>query len=581
MHDALRRFLLGLAMILTVPAYDGEWPTLGFDVVAWMQDNLVHGPGDIRGETLHLDDEKVGFILRMYEVFPRGHEQEGRRRFDRCGLSVAKGSAKTELGALVSAAELHPSAPVRWAGWNADGTPQGRGVTDAFLALVAFTEEQSDELAYGALRVILQNSKVADDFDIGLERIVRKAGDGKAVSLASSPGARDGARTTFQLFDETHRFTTPELRKAHQTMLANIPKRAAASDPWSLELTTAFDPSEASVARSTMNYARSVHDGKQKNSRLFFFHRQASEDSDLTTIEGRTAAVIEARGPHVTKWAKPSGIASIVSMWDDPEADKDYLARVWLNQIRHANARAFDLKAWEARRRDGYVVAPGAHITLGFDGAQTDDATALIGTEIVTGFQWPLGIWERPLTAAAWQIDEARVDEAVADAFERYQVWRMYADPWFWQSWLATWAGRHGDDRVVNWPTNKWLKMAHACRAYANAMAEAPVVPPADPVAPEAEAPEPPIQQPTTQRLSHNGDPVFTRHIGNAHKMLLGSRDEKGERLWVVQKERKDSPNKMDAAPAGILSWQARLDAIAKGVGLVMPPQSYAVEWVG
>lgn len=104
MHDVVRSLLVALAMILTVPAYDGEWPTLGFQVVRWMQDSLVHGPGDIRGEPLRLDEEKIGFILRMYEIFPQGHELEGRRRFDRCGLSVPKGSAKTELGALISAA---------------------------------------------------------------------------------------------------------------------------------------------------------------------------------------------------------------------------------------------------------------------------------------------------------------------------------------------------------------------------------------------------------------------------------------------------------------------------------------------
>jgi hypothetical protein len=136
-----------------------------------------------------------------------------------------------------------------------DGEPIGGPVTDPYIPLVAYTEEQSEDLAYGALRVILELSDVADDFDIGLERILRKRGGGKAVALASAPDARDGARTTFQHFDETHRFTLPRLVRAHQAMLANIPKRKLA-DAWSLETTTAPEPGTGSVAEATMEYAR-------------------------------------------------------------------------------------------------------------------------------------------------------------------------------------------------------------------------------------------------------------------------------------------------------------------------------------
>src|SRR5690606_12724956 len=112
-------------------------------------------------------------------------------------------------------------------------------VTDPYVPLVAYTEEQSDELAYGALRQILEASSIAAEFDIGLERIMRIHGDGKAESVSSSPDARDGARTSFMLADETHRLKRGSRAKAaHKTMLANLGKRAAA-DAWCLEITTA------------------------------------------------------------------------------------------------------------------------------------------------------------------------------------------------------------------------------------------------------------------------------------------------------------------------------------------------------
>jgi len=42
-------------------------------------------------------------------------------------------------------------------------------------------------------------------------------------------------------------------------------------------------------------------------------------------------------------------------------------------------------------------------------------------------------------------------------------------------------------------------------------------------------------------------------------------RDDNNERMYTIQKERSDSPLKIDAAVAGVLSWAAREDVIADG----------------
>ena len=76
----------------------------------------------------------------------------GRRRFKRVGISLAKGLAKTELAAWIAACELHPEAPVRCVGWDKKGNPIGGPVTDPYIPMVAYTEEQSDELCYGTLK---------------------------------------------------------------------------------------------------------------------------------------------------------------------------------------------------------------------------------------------------------------------------------------------------------------------------------------------------------------------------------------------------------------------------------------------
>lgn len=528
--------------VLSVPELEAKpWPTLGALVCQFIEENLVFGPGDLRGQPAKLDDEKRGLIYRMYEVYPKGHAQAGRRRFKRVAVSLRKGSAKTELAAWIAICELHQDGPVRCAGFDRKGNPIGKGVTDPYIPMVAYTEEQVEELAYGALRVILEESVLRSDFDIGLDRVVRKHGGGKCEPLASSPNSSDGARTTFQVFDETHRMTRPRLKAAHQTMLANIPKRRL-SDAWSFETTTAPAPGEGSIAEDTMRFAQQIAAGKISDPKLFFFHRQASDGHDLTTQRGIRAAVREASGP-VASW---SDIDTIVDQWKDPTADRTYLERVWLNRLVHSNERAFDIARWRSLVKPMDVVGRQL-ITLGFDGSRKFDATALIATVVSTGFQFPLGIWERPSNVQEWEVPKAEVDLAVAEAFKRYNVFRLYADPPYWEETVASWAGKYGKERVSEWFTVRRRPMAYAVRGFVNAIADG--------------------------SISHDGNEAFARHVGNAHKRLIEQRDDQNQPLWTIQKDRKDSVFKIDAAMAAILSWEARCHAITLGLG--RPPKKH------
>ena len=77
------------------------------------------------------------------------------------------------------------------------------------------------------------------------------------------------------------------------------------------------------------------------------------------------------------------------------------------------------------------------------------------------------------------------------------------------------------------------------------------------------------------KELSHCADSelcrLFSAHVGNAHRFDTGYRDDDGVPLWVVMKERKGSPHKIDSVPAAALSWEARNDAIADGALEIRP----------
>lgn len=515
---------------------DDLWPSLGEAVCLFIEQNMVHGPGDLRGQPARIDDEKRALICRMYEVYPQGHELAGRRRFRRVALSLRKGSSKTELAAWLAGCELHEDGPVRCDGFDARGEPVGRGVVDPYIPLVAFTEEQSEELCYGALLTILQEGPLANDFDLGLTRIMRKDGTGRAVALSTAPGPRDGARTTFEVADETHRLLLPRQKQAWRTMLANLPKRKLA-DPWALETTTAYSPGEGSVAEDTHDYARMVEAGKVQDSKLFFFHRQASDHHNLDTPEGRRAAVLEASGP-VAEW---SDINGIVDQWEDPKADRTFLERVWCNRPVKGSAKAFDVERWRSLAAPDYRPPDGVLITLGFDGSRKHDGTSLQACEVATGTLFKLGLWERPLGLAPdaeWEVPVADVRQVIEDAFKRWDVWRLYADPPHWEGLVDEWAGKW-PDRVVAWWTNRNKPIAYAVRNFRTAI--------------------------ETGELQHDGNPDITRHVGNAVKKDLHLRDEEDRPLWTIQKERPDSIHKIDGAMASILAWEARGDAVAAG----------------
>jgi hypothetical protein len=539
-----------------VPPLDAvAWPTLGQDVCQFIGDNLVHGPGDLFGQPVRLNDEQRAWLYRMYEVegpvltsmrggrtIRTANPRAGKRRFERCVLSLRKGSSKTEFAAWIAAVELHPDGPVRCAGFETrrgvPDQPIPRAVSDPYIPMISYAEEQTEELAYGALRRILEECRLAPDFDIGLGRIMRRRGDGKAEAVSGSPNARDGARTTFQHADETHRFTLDHLRRAWSIMLANMGKRPIA-DPWSLETTTAPEPGGGSVAESSMDFATKIlASDTASTSSFFFFHREAGSHHDLTTDAGLKDAILEASGPYIAQW---TDVARIARRFRDQDSDLAYVERVWLNRRVQASVRAFDATQWHSLARPGYVVAPHSPITVGFDGSRYEDATGLVATEIETGYQWVLGVWERPATMATWEVPIDEVDGIVADTFARWQVVRMYCDPPKWESWVATWAGRYGDKRVVEWWTHRRRPMAFALRAYRTAI--------------------------MAGELSHDAHRAFAQHIGQACRHATNLVDDEEQPLWVLRKERPDSPHKIDLAMAGALAWEARRDAITAGEG--------------
>jgi len=556
------------------------WPSLGPDVCDWQEANLAFGPGDLLGKPYHVDDEGRALLERAYQVYPPDHTGNchfesgrcrtvqnarcGRRRFDTVVIVTRKGTMKSERLASVAAAELADDAPIRCDGFRRAGkvwVPVGRPVVSPFVFLFAFAKEQAEDTSWDALRQMILLGAGHDKFDVWEERIVRRGGDGEAKALASAPDSRDGGRTTFQGKEETHRWTLPRHKEAHQTTRGNLSKRPIA-EPWEMHATTAYAPGEGSVLEELHDAARKLTGDAAQKSRMFFFYRWADTRIEIRNEDGSfnmphlKQAIVDASGPVTAAWSDPEGIASL--QFTAPGADPDYAERVWLNRLIPRTQVAFDAEAWKAsgakwaKDHPGYRILPGTAIVVSFDGSRGSDDpsyppdhTGLIITEIATGYQDVAGHWD-PADYPGRRIPRDLVNIAVDDVYTTYNVLRGYFDPPDWDQDIAEWQARYGEDLVTPWFTWRERPMAFACRNYALAIAAG--------------------------EVPHSEHEEFAAHIGHAHKRLVNVRDDKGERLWTIQKERPHSQLKIDLGMCGVLGWEARSDALAAGA-LIVPEE--------
>jgi hypothetical protein len=537
-----------------------------------MEEICVFGPGSLQGEPARLDREKRRLLYRAYEIYPRfadgqsdpkhssqePHPLAGMRHFNRVAFELRKGVAKTEFASWICYEELHPAAPVRFDHWGDEqlcdlcepGKPCGRAVVAPFIPMMATAEEQVQELAYGVLKWVIEHSKDAWMFDIGLERIIRYGddgtNDGMAMAVSSAPNNRDGARTTFEHFDEPHRLFLPLQKQAHETMIANLPKRPL-EDPWALYTSTAGNPGQGSVEEDVRSEAEKMDKDPQRDAAatLFFFARWASDGHDLTTVDGRVKAISEATGP-VGEWGKGQFLRTAKD-YDREGVDRAYWERVWLNRWRRSGSAMFNPKRYKVIR--GVEIPNGSFVASGFDGSRRKDSTAMVITNIDNGMQQLVGLWECPEQMVGpdgqpleWEVPVSEVGQTLSEVRRKWEHWKMFGDPPYYTEEMASWATLFPDEIVEFW-TNQNRRMAYSIRAYLEAL--------------ESGACQ-------IVGTDYQIDSLL-RHLGSAGKRELNITDDQGKPLYVMQHMDGRLADKYDAAMAACLSWTACLEARRKG----------------
>lgn len=520
--------------LVCAPGHDRS-RSLGWLAAAWTEHFAVHGPGDVQGDDVDLDDEFAGFLIDAYAL-----DTTGRRQYSRAVLSRAKGRAKSEIAGFVGLFEAF--GPCRFCGWAKGGEtyqwrdftytyepgePMGQPLVYPYIRCLA-TEESQTGNTYDVIHFNLTEGPLSEDLPndaAGLTRVLLPGG-GEIVPSTASSSAKDGGKESLAIFDEPHLYITPELRRMFKTVDRNLRKRKAAQ-PWGLLTSTMYQGGQDSILEALDRQAKAIREGRTRSARLLWDHREAPADVALTDLDAMVAALREVYGP-AAEWMDLPGIVEN-EFWDltkDPEESRRY----FFNQRSSAASAWTTAPEWSAcHDPERPPLVDGDTVVMFFDGSKNDDATGLVAVRMSDGHAAVLHCQEKPEgpAGAGWEVDRAAADLAVRTAFDRFDVVGFFADVREFESYVDTWGFEFGDRLLIDATTGR----SRAAVAF-DMRAKVPEFTPAVGRT---------LAEIKQKALTHDGDSRLTRHVLNARRLPT--------RYGVlIRKESRDSPHKIDLA---------------------------------
>jgi phage terminase large subunit-like protein len=363
------------------------------------------------------------------------------------------------------------------------------------------------------------------------ERVVAKRGYrelralrhfGRIRVLAADVDTADGVIPTLALVDEMHRHKSAALYGVFRDGLG-------ARDGQMLTISTAGD-NEVSALGLMRTSAQRLPE-LTREGRYTYAH---SSDGSYALHEWALEKDDDVDDMNVVKQANPASwhtIESLQQAHDSPSMLTWQWARFRCGIWMHAEEWWIEAEHWhEGETMES--LAPRDLVTLGFDGSRFGDATALVACRIEDGLVELLDVWQRPESAPeTWEVPAGEVDAAIAHAMETYRVVRGYFDPPLWQSEIDEWAQTYGDTAVMRFHTNR-TRMIAATERFRTDIA--------------------------ANKVPHHYDERLSAHVLNAQLRVVR------QGYWLTKGA--SANDKIDAAVAAVLAYEARCDAVAAGM---------------
>lgn len=524
-----------------VPEFEGEFPTLGHEVLLWMTEVLAQ-PDQTEYRPFLPTEEQARFILNYYRLDP----VTGRRVYRRAVWSRPKGSGKSPMMGAIGCAEA--LADVVFDGWDANGRPVGKPWSEVRTPLVQFAAMNEDQTrnAFDPLLEMLREGPAMDYYDIDPMDTFVALPKGRIEYITAAGDSKEGNRPVWAALDQTEGWT----KSNGGVKLAGVLRRNAGKvGGTTIETPNAYRPGMGSVSEQTAAYHQSLKEGRARQAGLLYDHREAPADTDMTDRASLRDGLVYAYGDSAKDAGGWVDLDRIVEEIWDPATDPQDARQYYLNQVTHASDSWVSRPEIVACMDVEKVVEPGETIVLGFDGSRgrvrgKADATALVGMTLAGKHLFEIAVWERrDHDPQDWSPDPAVVDAVVRDTFSKYQVVGFYADPSGWTGQVAQWEADYGrqlrvrasrDEPIAAWPRGKDSKVAEHVERLRLALVQ--------------------------REITWDGSSALMRHMLNARRRVL----RRGG--YLLYKQFPDSPDKIDAAYAAVMAYKACLDATSRGV---------------
>ncbi|VXC08226.1 hypothetical protein [Aeromicrobium sp. 9AM] len=404
-------------------------------------------------------------------------------------------------------------------GWEyeyAPGEAMGIPRRKSLLGLLAYAESQTQNV-YEPLQTMIHSGPLSE-FVFVREGFIRLPNRGKIVPLSAAARSKLGQPLTGGLGDESGLYTSSnKVLDTWQTMRRGI----AAMQGRTIELTNPWDPMENSAAQQAF---------ESKRDDIFRYYRKPP--ADLSYGSKRDRHKIHAYVYADSPWVDPAGIDAEAA--ELVETDPTQAERFFGNRLVQGLGAFIDDALWTRQTR--LEIIPDKRISLGMDGSVSGDWT-VIRAETIDGHRFTptYGPDNRPTiwNPAEWNgnIPRGEVVAAADQLFREFKIARFYIDPRHWETQADAWELEHGDEVVVQWPTNQIGRMYPALNRYHTDLVE--------------------------DSTTHDGCVVTRTHALNARKVAKA-----GDR-YILGKP--SEHQKIDAEMADVLAHEAAADARAGG----------------
>lgn len=524
---------------------DQEFPTMGWRVAFWMERMCVVPDRHIAGAPWVLAGWQLHHLLHQFRL----HEdatvdlEAPSAPFRYVGDILVK-PQKSGKGPF-SAARIcaHAVGPVLFAGWDDAGWPTGMPWATPHIQVTAVSQAQTRNI-WRALMPMIQLGPLGSAIaDVGFSRINLPDETGIIEPVTASAKSALGARVSHVEFDEPQSYTAAN--GGHDLAYNQRRNLDGTGGRWSAT-GNAIDPSEDStMQRDIENPVPDV-----------FVNYRDPLDGNWDDLEDRRRIIEHAY--EDSPWVNTKRILAACARLE-AQGESNQAQRYFGNRTVAGSARAWDINRVKLLRdREHDCIEPGRLVTGGFDGALTKDATGYAIVDVELGRIQIVNYWERTpdiKDSDQWEVPIGELNDTVSLVHDRWNVWRGHYDPPHYREDLNRWAGEYGEDKVVAWETSRKKAMGHALRSFTRDLEAS---------ARAVEAGRPPIMT----YVGEHAD-ALERHMRNAVKRMTNIRvdddAETDEYLWIIGKDGKNSPRKIDLAMCVVLAWEARGLAIAAG----------------